>query len=65
MEEKLMLKNKSTHFVITFVTIFAVKGAMAADNISTTKPVIADHTRPLSFVSGRKWQRLGVWHRRG
>jgi hypothetical protein len=49
MEEKLMAKNKSTHIVITFVTMFAVQGALVA----TPKQVVADYTRPLSFEANR------------
>jgi hypothetical protein len=49
MEEKLMLKNKSTHAVITFVTMFAVQGALAATTTPTPKHVVAGSTRPLSF----------------
>jgi hypothetical protein len=53
MEEKLMLKNKSTHFVVTFVTMFAVQGALAATTNPTPKQVVADYTRPLSFEPNR------------
>src|SRR5437763_6238163 len=53
MEEKLMLKNKSTHFPITFVTMFAVQGALAANTTPTPKHVVADYTRPLSFEPNR------------
>jgi Beta-propeller repeat len=34
---------------ITSLTIFAVKGAMAANTTPTTKRVVADYARPLSF----------------
>src|ERR1700719_5310262 len=53
MEEKLMLKNKSTHFVITFATMFAVQGALAATTTPPPKQVVADYTRPLSFEANR------------
>jgi hypothetical protein len=55
MEEKLMLKDKSTHVLITFVTMFAVQGALAANTSPTPMPkqVVADYTRPLSFEPNR------------
>ncbi len=48
-----MLKNKSRHFVITFATIFAVQGALAANTTPRPKQVVADYTRPLSFEANR------------
>jgi hypothetical protein len=48
-----MLKNKSTHFAITFVTMFAVQGALAATTAPAPKQVVADYTRPLSFEPNR------------
>ncbi len=44
-----MSKNKSTHTVITFATMLAVQGALAANTIPTAKPAISDYRRPLSF----------------
>jgi hypothetical protein len=44
-----MARRNSVHLFIFLATIFAVQSAMAANNNSTTKPAIADYTRPLSF----------------
>jgi hypothetical protein len=49
MEEKLMLRNKPTHFLITLVTMFAVQGALAATKNPMPKQVVADYTRPLKL----------------
>jgi beta-propeller repeat-containing protein len=48
-----MLKNKSTHFAITFMTMFTVQGALAANTTPTANPAIADYTRPISFEPNR------------
>jgi hypothetical protein len=48
-----MSKNKSTHTLITCATILAVQGALAANITPTTKPAVADYTRPISFEPNR------------
>jgi hypothetical protein len=57
-KEKLMARKNSAqsrcaHVLISFVTIFAVSGAMDANNTSTTKPAIANYARPLNFEPNR------------
>lgn len=48
-----MSRNKSTHTVITFATILAVQGALAANITPATKAAVADYTRPISFEPNR------------
>ncbi|MGI8958402.1 MAG: SBBP repeat-containing protein [Bryobacteraceae bacterium] len=48
-----MARKNSALIFISFVTIFAVPGAMAANSNSTTKPAISDYARPLSFEPNR------------
>jgi hypothetical protein len=52
-EEKLMARKNSVHVLISFVTIFAVSGAMAANSASKAKPAIANYARPISFEPNR------------
>jgi hypothetical protein len=52
-EEKVMSKNRHAYISVSLVTIFAVTGAVAGGNTSTTKPAIADYTRSLSFEPNR------------
>ncbi len=49
-----MSKNRSTHtVVITFATMLAVQGALAANTSPTANPAISDYTRPISFEPNR------------
>jgi hypothetical protein len=45
--------NMCAHVLISFVTIFAASGAMAANSTSTAKPAITNYARPLSFEPNR------------
>lgn len=49
-----MARKNCAHILLTFATMFAVRGALAANNNSTTKPSIADYSRPLDFEPNRE-----------
>jgi hypothetical protein len=48
-----MARKNCARILLTFATIFAAQGAMAADNTFTTKLAVSDYSRPISFEPDR------------